>query len=378
MLNPSQCPQVLDFGDRYASRSELMDSSTHSAELFPSAKKPAGDGFPEVCTSFNTLPEISSHLSGPGEDPGSAEDLLLAYRAKIYSCKNHFRYVNCFHCETLHARPTWCRDRFCPNCAPRLGEWGKKLIEILVRERGLDSKKNKLKFLTFTCENFPLERVGEGLDILNKAFARMVRRKNKVDRKTGKVERQGWQNVFVGWMKRHEVTKGEDGNYHLHIHVLAEGKYFSQAQLADAWEDCLAKEKWYGRVCDIRVVKGVRGALKEIAKYCFKPLEMNELALACLSKVFKNRRLYGFGGAWYATFKGFSRRDLMEMYNGMNGLVDSMVFACVCGSRSFIFKNIVKDEITKSFLSENPGKYKWRPYRGGYILDLPPDVSRSE
>lgn len=240
------------------------------------------------------------------------------------------------------------------------------MIKLIMRERGLDFEKNKLKFVTLTCENFPLERVREGLDVLNKAFCRLVRRKNKKNKKTKRVERYGWQDVFEGWIKRHEVTKGQDGNYHLHIHVLAEGDYFPQAQLAKAWQDCLAKEGWSGCVCDIRGVKGLRGAIKEIIKYCFKPLEMTELDLAILSKAYSHRRLYSFGGAWYSVFKGLSRKDLKKIFDDMNGVDDSMDFECVCGSREFTVRKDMNGGISKMRLSGLTSE--WMPYKGGYCL----------
>ncbi len=263
------------------------------------------------------------------------------FKAKLWKCVNEFRVYTCKKCHLLHARPRWCKDRFCPKCAKYLSRRAKKAIKAIVKEQGLWERgsRHKLKFITLTCENFPERMVIWGLERLNIWFANLVRRSI-------------WKKNMRGWLKRIEVTKGQDGNYHLHIHVLAEGSFIPQSELSDIWRDILSKDDWRGVVVDIREVKGVGKAIKEIAKYCFKPNGLSIEDKAFLSKSFTKRRLYSFGGLWAWLLKGVDIEDLDN---------ESKYFVCVCGSKEFEYKrhgDMLRSEMTG----------QWRPYMGGFIF----------
>lgn len=211
-----------------------------------------------------------------------------------------------------------------------------------MKEQGLweKGKRHKLKFITLTCENFPLDKVVWGLERLNIWFANLVRCKL-------------WKANMVGWLKRIEVTKGRDGNYHLHIHVLAEGSFIPQEELSEIWRKILAKKDgWKGFVVDIREVKGIKKAIKEIAKYCFKPEDLSIEDKAFLSKSFTKRRLYAFGGQWAWLLKGI---DIEELEN------ESRDFVCICGGREFEY--VRYGEILRAEMTD-----EWKPYNGGFVF----------
>lgn len=292
------------------------------------------EGYAPVITSFNNIRNISAVFK---------EGNVKNFEIKLDRCGKDIMFLTCKACGLFHARRKRCNNRFCETCARSLSKRAKGGISEIVKKRCLWQRKSrhKLKFITLTCENFPVEKVLWGLEHLNKWFSNLVRRKV-------------WKGKIKGFLKRIEVTRGQDGNYHLHIHVLAEGSFIEQADLSANWENILSRHGWKGVVVDIREVKGITKAIKEISKYCFKPngLELEDKAF--LSKVFNHRRLYSFGGVWIDCLKEF----------GIDDLGDDKGFACICGSRSFKY---MFDYVDFERL-EN-----WKEYLGGYIFI--PDTS---
>lgn len=280
-----------------------------------------------VSTSFNTIGNKSAG--------GSFSEEVEVFRDKLERCESEFRVFSCVGCGRLHARPKWCKDRFCLRCAKYLSRRARGAVLAVLKERGLGErrKKHRLKFVTFTCENFPRELVGWGLDRMNDWFTTLR-------------HRVFWSKRVSGGLKRLEDTKGADGNYHLHIHCLVEGSYMPQKELASMWQEIASKDGWPAVVVDIREVKGIGKAIKEISKYCFKPDGLEFEDKAFLSKTFKNRRLYSFFGEWYDLMRGV---DLDDLDGG---------FVCVCGSKELVY---LKEQVFSKEMMEG-----WLPYGEGF------------
>jgi plasmid rolling circle replication initiator protein Rep len=193
-----------------------------------------------------------------------------------------------------------CNTRLCPFCEwRRTRAWRKRLHDGL---SALYEDKPKLRgvFLTLTVRNVPLEALGEQLDEMNKAWARMAKR-----------------SFFPTdlWFRRTEVTVGHTAGStavmahpHFHVLLLVKPSYFStgyikQLEWQKQWQDAARLD--YVPVIDVRTAKknsGVgtssaedaKSSVLEAAKYAAKATELMELgtAISELHWQLRNRRLY--------------------------------------------------------------------------------------
>lgn len=226
-----------------------------------------------------------------------AED-FQAYKFRLQNCgRNWMVFVNLNTHERV-ALPVPCRDRFCEKCCRNRARRGRILLKALIQERELEERKHSLKFITLTVKNFPQEKLQWGLDAFFKWFSRLR-------------ERKIWKENVEGYFYAFEVSVARDGSYHLHLHILAEGSFILQRELAEAWKRIVSKE-WQGYIVDIREVKNLRKAYKEISKYVFKPSTLQIEQKYNLSRLLRHRRLQGFGGSWGEIMKGIDYRDLID------------------------------------------------------------------
>lgn len=207
-----------------------------------------------------------------------------------------------------------CNTRLCPFCEwRRTRAWRARLHDGL---SALYEDKPKLVgvFLTLTVRNVPLERLGEQLDEMNRAWDRLRKR-----------------SFFPTdlWFRRTEVTVGDSGvsvgaltrpsglstgtggltaHPHFHVLLLVKPSYFStgyikQTQWQKEWMDAARLD--YVPVVDVRRAKSksrtgstpsddARSAVVEAAKYAAKATNLMELgpAITELHWQLRNRRLY--------------------------------------------------------------------------------------
>ena len=87
--------------------------------------------FPFRSTSFNTYGNNSAI-----SDIFFRELEVKWFKNKLDRCKKEFRRKECEDCGVVHARPRWCKDRFCPKCAKYLSRRARSAIQVIVKERG--------------------------------------------------------------------------------------------------------------------------------------------------------------------------------------------------------------------------------------------------
>lgn len=140
----------------------------------------------------------------------------------------------------------FCRVPRCPVCQwRRTLKWRAKFFRAVPKVREAYPSARWM-LLTLTVKNCPVEELRATLGQMNKAWNRMVLRK---------------QFPAIGFVKSTEVTRGEDGWAHPHFHclLLASGTYFSgkqyvtQAQWAELWKHALRID--YTPIVDVRAVK---------------------------------------------------------------------------------------------------------------------------
>lgn len=145
-----------------------------------------------------------------------------------------------------------CRDRLCPLCAAQ------RATEVAQRVLDATSAADSLRFLTLTVlsTDAPLR---EQLDALY-AWYREMRRT------------AAWRAHVVGGVATVEVTRNaETGQWHPHLHVLTDGRFWAQADIADLWERVTGSS----RIVDIRKVNRRSTVSKYVAKYASKPAKMD-------------------------------------------------------------------------------------------------------
>ena len=198
-----------------------------------------------------------------------------------------------------------CNTRLCPFCEwRRTRVWRKRLYEGL---GALYEDEPKLRgvFLTLTVRNVPLEALGDQLDQMNRAWARMSKR------------------AFFPtdlWFRRTEVTvncpqasNAVFAHPHFHALILVKPSYFSHGYVKKSewqkqWMDAARLD--YPPVVDVRSAKqnsgtgsspaeSAKAAVLEAAKYAAKATSLMELgpAITELHWQLRNRRLYAVSSA---------------------------------------------------------------------------------
>jgi plasmid rolling circle replication initiator protein Rep len=190
----------------------------------------------------------------------------------------------------------FCRVRHCPVC-----QWRRSLVWrarfFTAIPKVLEGHpKSRWVFLTLTVRNCPLEGLRGTVNQMNKAWNKLVLRK---------------QFPAIGFVKSLEVTRGKDNSAHPHFHILmmVPPSYFShgyitQAEWRNLWGSCL--KVGYLPVVNVKVIKprstvednGLQIAILETLKYGVKESDLIADAnwLMELTKQLHKTRAVSVGG----------------------------------------------------------------------------------
>ncbi len=205
------------------------------------------------------------------------------YAARMSRCSGVLAFSKVIDPETgeiaLRLREAqFCRVRNCSVC-----QWRRSLMW-LARFYGAlptiqaEYPSARWMFLTLTVRNCPIEELRATLKDMNKAWQRLVKRKEF--------------SPVLGWVRTTEVTRGKDRSAHPHFHtlmmvpssMLAGKHYVKQARWVELWQECGRLD--YSPMVDVRAVKarlpgteddplsGIRAAAAETLKYAVKPSDM--------------------------------------------------------------------------------------------------------
>lgn len=170
-------------------------------------------------------------------------------------------------------RARFCRVPQCPICQWRRAlKWNAKTRQIMPKVLE-DSPNARFIMLCFTVRSCQLTDLRSQLSEMNKAWAKMIRRK----------ELKTW-----GWIRTTEVTRGGNDKPHPHYHALLmvppgyfSNNYITQERWRELWGDSL-KVSYLPQV-NVQTVKPKKGTLKgqeieavidatvEVIKYAVKP-----------------------------------------------------------------------------------------------------------
>jgi hypothetical protein len=176
-------------------------------------------------------------------------------------------------------RQSKCHDRFCVPCSQERSN--------RIRHSLLDHMKTltDLKLITLTQKNHATTLTA-ALDKITRCF-RLLRNKPL------------WKKKILGGVWIIETKIGENsGEWHCHIHCIAQGKYINAFELSALWLAITGDSK----IVKVDAVGAKTGAVSYITKYITKaadhsivmdPVRLREAILA-----FTGRRLVSTFGAW--------------------------------------------------------------------------------
>jgi len=146
-------------------------------------------------------------------------------------------------CGCVKVAPVSCGISFCPDCGLR------RRVRLQEKVRKSFSLMKNPRFLTLTVKN--MDRLsGDVLSELKKTFGKLRRTKR-------------WLRYVQGGEYVLEIPWTKAKGWHPHIHVLFDGRYYPQDELAEDW-----KKAGGGDVVDVR--KADQGSAAELCKYISK------------------------------------------------------------------------------------------------------------
>jgi len=173
-----------------------------------------------------------------------------------------------------------CRDRLCPTCSKIQSRH--TAAKVLDHVQHMDAP----RFLTLTVQNDG-RTLKQCTDHLVESFRRL-RRQND------------WKDRVDGGIWTIEIKQGKrQGTWHVHLHMLIDGRYYDQAALSDAWLQATGDST----IVHITKVNSAKNAANYIAKYVAKPGDFAKFAaeeIIDFASAMKGRRLLGTFGTAHA------------------------------------------------------------------------------
>lgn len=156
--------------------------------------------------------------------------------------------------ELLQLRLFCCRDRLCPFCQRARG------LLCSTRIAAATKRANSARFLTLTQSDRAGEPLRVALDRLNDSF-RTIRLSDE------------WKEKVRGGVWTIEVTRNTArGSWHCHLHLIADGSFWKQAELSALWTVVTGDSK----IVDIRAVHDHTVTAVYIASYVAKPVNLEQ------------------------------------------------------------------------------------------------------
>lgn len=193
---------------------------------------------------------------------------------RMFMCAGFLVFEKVRHLETGSTRlrlrrANFCKNRYCPVCQWRRSlMWVSRFVETLPKVLE-QHPEHPFLFLTLTVPNCPVSELRETLKSMNKAWQRLLKRKEF--------------SAITGWVRTTEVNQEEArqeyAHPHFHVLLMVKPSYFTGKAYVkrDDW-----LKAWQGAMrdpsitqVDIRRVKGdLIKAVKETFKYSVKPADL--------------------------------------------------------------------------------------------------------
>lgn len=228
----------------------------------------------------------------------NAENEFEKYAQRMFECSGWLKFGFNEKNGLVLKQANFCRVRYCPVC-----QWRKSLLWKALMYQSYpaireEHPKHRFIFLTLTIKNPHISELRSTLDLMNKSWKKLTKRKE-------------FLAVCDGWIRTTEVarpklprkskkdkiiycpkTKNTHAHPHFHIILMVKPSYFSHGYLKQSdwvrlWRECLNVD--YDPVVDVRTVKpkkgghvvdgmeleeAIKNAIAETLKYATKPDEI--------------------------------------------------------------------------------------------------------
>lgn len=218
-----------------------------------------GNRLPLLGRMVDALREAALEVADVEDDEVCSRLWRLA--RKLEGCCVHPVVLGRDDDERLLFRECRCRSRICPYCREC------RRREVVEQLTATMDRMDSTRFMTFTLlsSDAPL---GEQLARLRACFGRLRRTKL-------------WKLRAAGGLYTVEVTYNpKTGQWHPHIHVVAEGSYIPQRELASEWERITGDS----RIVDIRACRSRRQAVKYLAEYVQKTSDVEKFPMEVMAE----------------------------------------------------------------------------------------------
>lgn len=248
------------------------------------------------------------------------EPWLKKYSTRVNQCSPrlnfHFDENNKLKLDNAY----FCKVRNCPVCQWRRSlRWKARMFQSLPKIKQ-QYPAGRWLFLTLTIKNCKIEDLREEIKTINNAWHKMIRRKIITDK-------------VLGFVKSVEVTRGQDGSAHPHMHALLFVKstyfnsnyYLTQEAWTELWQSCLKVN--YKPVVNIKAVKAGKNidkAVAETLKYSVKETDMTadpEWFIEFTKQTFKTRAISS-GGVLKEIITEVSTEEMINTENEEKELID--------------------------------------------------------
>lgn len=230
------------------------------------------------------------------------------------------------------AQANFCKDRVCPMCQWRRSLAWKARYWSQLPKLQEDYPSARFLFLTLTVKNPSLHDLRGTINQMNKAFAKLTKRK---------------QWPALGYHKALEITLKDPFFPHPHFHILmmvsssyfgSSGGYVSQARWVDLWQSCLRvpyapsvrvsaikpDSKVDRQMLDMQLKgqgdgkskKSLKGSVKEVVKYVTKSSQVESLTpeqFQIYTEQIKGCQTQAMGGVFRDYFKDTDPDDLVHV-----------------------------------------------------------------
>lgn len=202
------------------------------------------------------------------------------YSVRMNDCSGYLKF-GIAESGLLLKEASFCRVRYCPVCQWRKSLYWKAMMYQKYDELRKQYPTHRFVMLTLTLENPPVDELRATLQLMNKAWQRLIKRKE-----FGSID---------GWIRTTEVTRDKTKpNTHAHPHfhclLMVKPSYFThnytkKMDWVRLWADVLKVD--YLPNVDIRAVRkkgkckgepmteaDIKAAIVETLKYAVKPADM--------------------------------------------------------------------------------------------------------
>lgn len=234
---------------------------------------------------------------------------------KLTNCHSRVAVLTCGeHVHRVIPNHT-CEFRLCPDCGRRRSR--RHYVNYLPKvEAFMRSHRATAVHLVLT-QAHRAETLEQSVNRLMAAHRKLIRRRF-------------WKEYFKGGLLAVEVTRGRDGHYHTHLHLLAfRSKFFDVELLRSEWLAVTGDSVNF----NIRpILEDVSGGLREVLKYVAKPLDFARFTAQNLKDFLeiKGMKFFTTFGEFRKFCKDFEPAEDEGDLSELVGMTRDLVEGCAC------------------------------------------------